>query len=111
MKSRLDEEKEIFRNLSTNKDYELVMKEEEIRFVDFDRLMYILNTLELTSLGIYFFDKHCEKFEKQLKELDKLNREYGSYIDMSTINNWLTEFAKNIKDSKEKERIINLFRI
>lgn len=108
MNNNLKRELELFQKLSTEKDYELITSE-VISFQDYQRLSYIINKLNLMDLDIYFFTKHHDRFEKLIKQLDNLDKEYEPYIDVDLLDDWLKTFAENISDEKDKDYILNQF--
>lgn len=88
-------ELEKFKSFATKEDYELII-EDDITFYDFRRLDCILGTLELNHLEIYFFNKHCNKFEERIEYLEKIHNEYSDdwFNDLDTYDKWLNFYVK-----------------
>lgn len=107
MEKVVERELEIFRNISSRNDYELIISE-GIKFSDFMRLDYLLRELGLMSLEIYFFERHYVKFEKQMEYLETLDT-ISPIIDYETYFEWKRDFLINIKDKGERDKIRNIF--
>ncbi|WP_455616977.1 hypothetical protein [Eisenbergiella sp.] len=107
MEKVVERELEIFRNISSRHDYELIISE-GIKFSDFMRLDYLLRELGLMSLEIYFSKRHYVKFEKQMEYLETLDT-ISPIIDYETYFEWKRDFLINIKDKGERDRIRNIF--
>lgn len=103
-------ELEKFRKLCSDKDYELVLSD-EISFYDYERLGVILESLKLTYLESDLIVRHINKFQEEEEYLDMLKKTEGVYIDWERYNQWLEDFADDIKDEQEKRRVRELFEL
>lgn len=95
----------IFKKLSSEKDYGL-LEDSEIAFGDFQRISYILSTLGLSDLDMYFFEKHIDKFYTEMTYLDRLDDICSPYVDITVCIRWLKDFRDNIQN-KIYRRLVN----
>ncbi len=102
MDKKLFKELQRFRELSSDKDYELILKS-KISFYDFERLGFILES-ELII-------KHIENFQKEHKYLDKLNKRYEFYFDQEIYDKWLNDFLNNIKNENDRKYVEKMFEL
>lgn len=96
MNEMVKEELEKFKVIAENDDYELLISD-DIKFHDFIRLDYIVSALGFDNLEVYFFLKHCNKFEERMRYLDKLEEEYKgctNYIDLEEYEEWIKPYEK-----------------
>lgn len=110
MEKELKKELKLFQSLSSKEDYELIERE-DISFEDFERMTYILQTLNLIKLDIYFFNKNIRKFQKQYEQLERINNEYEAYVDMDVLDNWQKSFVNGIKDSDKRNYVKEIFKM
>lgn len=110
MNKKLFEELQRFRELSSAKDYELILKD-KISFYDYERLGFILESLKLIELESELIIKHIENFQEEHKYLDKLNKCYESYIDQERYDKWLNDFLNNVKNEKDRKYVEKMFEL
>ena len=110
MDKKLFKELQRFRELSSDKDYELILKS-KISFYDFERLGFILESLKLIELESDLIIKHIENFQKEHKYLDKLNKRYEFYFDQEIYDKWLNDFLNNIKNENDRKYVEKMFEL
>lgn len=103
MNEKVFKELQKFRELSSDKDYELVLSN-EISYYDYERLIFILESLKLTYLESELIVKHINKFREEQEYLNKLNQSQEVYVDLERYNKWLQDFLDNIKGCKSNLR-------
>ena len=105
---------DMFKRISTNDDYEIVIKD-DIKFEEFIRIDYILDTIGLDDLKIYFFEKHYDKFKERMKQLDKIELEDDIIDDELYVDdlefNWLESFVSKIQDKELRESMMDKLKI
>ena len=108
MSFEVAKELQIFKTICSNYDYDILTRE-NIGFEDYVRLGYIVDKLELHSLGAYFHLKHYEKFKGIMDRLDELDEEYAEdradKHRVEQLEEWIDKFIANIKDEETRERI------
>ena len=108
MKNEIIAELEKFQEIASQRDVDIV-KSKDIKISDYMRLNYILQKLDLYALQISLFQKHYNKFQRNLEVLAELSNK-DQYVDTETLEQWESDFINNISDQNKRETIIKIFK-
>lgn len=110
MGDKVKKELEYFKSICSVEDYEKVTSE-DMTFEEFLRLDYILGTIGLNYLEIYFFNKQSEKFEGKIKEMEMIEKEHEGLEDVEKYDEWLEEFISKISDNNIKIKYMDKYKV
>lgn len=99
----MGEEIKFFARVATPEDIAIVFSE-NISAPNFERLGFILYSLELKHLQQDFFKKNTWKFQGTINWEANLEKS-----DIERYVSWLREFVENIESSEEREKVSKLF--
>lgn len=103
-----DMEEEEFKRIAGEKDIDIFYKK-DISYMDFERLGFILEKMNLLELESDFFKRHCNKFGNEIKEIEQGMTSVDVKRAIDTYTLWLKNFRDNIKKTVDKLRIDELF--
>lgn len=103
-----DMEEEEFKRIAGEKDIDIFYKK-DISYMDFERLGFILEKMNLLELESDFFKRHCNKFGNEIEEIEQGMTSVDVKRAIDTYTLWLKNFRDNIKKTVDKLRIDELF--
>lgn len=105
MLNDLEKEMKMFREICSDKDYELIVNN-EIKSHDFFRINSILTAIKFDFLQVYFFNKHCEKFKGEIEYIYNVDDDIQEYADIELYEEWVDKFVEDIEDEVLKQKIV-----
>lgn len=91
-------EKTIFFSLANRDDVKKVLGKEPMAFNDFDRIFYILQSLNLNTLGFVMFRDHYKDFKKELDATSIISSEWEIHKEIRLHIRWLEDFCEHIEN-------------
>lgn len=106
MLNKLEKEMKMFREISSDKDYKVIVSD-DIKQHDFFRINSILTAIKFDCLQVYFFNKHCEKFKGQIEYLYQINDDVEGKGDVELYEEWVDKFVEGVEDETLRQKIID----
>lgn len=105
-----DLEKYAFLYLCGQRDRYILSGKEQMKFEDFDRLIYITDYLGFRLLSLEIWNQFSGRFKSRFEEVDRLvenNLQYLEYReyedDMQFPEKWITDFYASVPDQEARE--------
>lgn len=92
--------------LSSEKERNLLLEKEQMKFYDFRRHDYLTGFLGLSNLNTYIWNHFSGRFKDYFDAIEKLAYQEEKYedfeYDWQEQENWIKEFCENASESEQK---------
>lgn len=93
--------------LSSEKERNILLEKEQMKFCDFRRHVYLTDFLGFSNLNTYFWNQFSGQFKDKFEAIvDLIYDEQADYEDLEfdwqEQEDWIEEFCKNAPESEQK---------